>query len=512
MLTDVRFALGLLAFSALVLLVEYVWCEMEGRQTSSMLVLYSAMKFTMMAGVFLFCRHFGWNLLVCGIVCVIGGLVLWEGAYLSCAIVNRVLGAPLRFRRRRWYESRPAGWWLENKNFRDMSPQDRAAAVWQVPLRRIRKQSPSLRRDQSCSWIDHHISRARAGLLEEAETRTADTILASEIVLERARQINTWNGLGHLAKCVALLSFLGVLFLFRAHANWANGSIALSIFGVFSALSISEWVKRRGALDTSELPFSSLEPHLFLLRSFQDDKWRWTAAPFGLAEFFLGFSLEDEILRREAISGAVVTIARPGGVPPAGRFVRITLPGPDWQSSVISLIARSKAVLLFPQFTGSLNWEAEYMLRKANRCKLLVLVPAKGYLDVATKWSKFICQMRRSGVPLEPREGWPDPALRQQEKLLPDNTRMVQAIRKYHAEHGGDAATYNFLRHCLLIRAVGCAYNSEGAPELFVSEASGSFGGKWWRPNPYTYGTVLRMMMDYLKDPVEAVDRQDPST
>ena len=318
-----------------------------------------------------------------------------------------------------------------------------------------------------------------------------DTMMASAIVRHRQHVISKGRRLGGFIKALTLASIVGVWYAWGS--KWTVLGAVFVALGVYLSRSIRYWIAVRSVLGRDELPFDALRPGLLFLRSFNDDRWRYNIAPFGLVENLL-FHLEEEMLFDITTVGPIVAIG--GKQDTRSSIIRIALPESTWQKDVTALVTRSDAVLLFPHFTGGLQWEVEHMLRPGNREKLLVLIPAKGYLDIATRWSRLICQMILSRVPITPADDWDDATLRAQDELLPDVDPMVAKIRELHEQHGGDAASYIFLRHCLLIRAVGCAFDPEGRPVLFTSTVSGGFGG-WWRPLPHSYRYVLKMMMDY---------------
>jgi hypothetical protein len=394
------------------------------------------------------------------------------------------------------------GWRLEGEDCSSLTPRKRYLKLMEMVLARLLKEKPSPEVERGINRSRQHMSDAREGRSSEQEMlASANNLLASELVLRREQAIEKWMGFAAGAKTVAVL-FLVFAYVCRRSHGWALASLLAFLAAVISYLWMKRHAARQGLLYPQELPLSSLRPRLLLLRSFEDDGWQYHRRGFNLIESLLDVSFEGEILRKVRSDGSVVSpivaVAKPGGGDaPTMRFVRIVLPDSEWQNAVASLIGRSGAVLLLPHFTRGLDWEVERMLHPKNRSKLLALLPAKGFMDIATRWSRFICQMRRSGIPLVPEGGWDKAELRKQEKLFPLDDSMIQSLERIHAEHGGNAQTLAFLRHCLLLRAVGCAYDLSGYPVLFTSPVSGNFGRGWWRPNPYTYGTVLKQMIEW---------------
>jgi hypothetical protein len=397
------------------------------------------------------------------------------------------------------------GWWLEGEDCSSLTPQECYLKLMQIVLARLLKKKPSRELELYINLARQQMSDAREGRIPEREMlASAHNLLASELVLRKQQAIETWMGSAAGAKTFAVLSLV-FAYVCRRSPVWTLAGILAFVTAVISYLCIKRHAARQGLLYPQELPLSSLRPRLLLLRSFQDDGWQYHRRGFNLMESLLDVSFEEEILRKVqadgSVVGPIVAVAQPRkGDAPTMRFVRIVLPDSEWQNSVASLIGRSRAVLLLPHFTGGLDWEVERILRPKNRSKLLILLPAKGFMDIATRWSRFICQMMHSGIPLAPEGGWDKAELREQKKLFPLDDSMILSLERIHAEHGGNADTLAFLRQCLLVRAVGCAYDSTGYPVLFTSPVSGNFGRGWWRPNPYTYGAVLKQMIEWQQD------------
>ena len=428
--------------------------------------------------------------------------------------MSSVLGRLVRGLTRR---EPPPGWWLEGEDCSSLTPRQRYLKLMEIVLARLRKKKPSRELEECTNLALQQMSDAREGRFPEREMLAcANNMLASELVLRKQQAIERWMGYAAGAETLAVLSLVFAYFCRRSPGSIIVGVLAF-LAAVISYLCLKRHAVQEGLLHPRELPFSSLRPRLLLLRSFQDDGWQYHLRGFNLMESLLDVSFEDVILRNVRADGSIVApivaVARPkGGDAPTMRFVRIVLPDSVWQNTVGSLIGQSKAVLLLPHFTGGLEWEVERMMRPKNRRNLLILVPAKGFMDIATRWSRFTCQMMRSGVPLAPEGGWDKAELREQERLLPLDDSMILNIERIHAEHGGNAGTLVFLRHCLLLRAVGCVYDSTGRPVLFPSSVSGNFGRGWWRPNPYTYGTVLKQMIEWQegRPPDQANETESP--
>ena len=342
------------------------------------------------------------------------------------------------------------------------------------------------RREQHKRFVAEVVAEAQ---VQQDQRRAA--AIAAAIIHHRQRVIERGRRIAVLFYLFTAASFFSIYYTWGA--GWVILSIIFAILGSYLSLGIRHWLRLRGVLGRDELPFNYLHPGLLFLRSFADDKWRYNIFPFGLLENYL-FHLEEELFVDIGVNGPIVAIG--GEQDSRSSIIRIALSESSWQDDVASLISRSETILLFPNFTGGLEWEIEYMLRPINRGKLLVLIPARGFTDIATRWSKFISQMMRCGIPPVPSGGWDEETLREQERLLPDEKPMVAKIRRLHSELAGDSASYALLRHCLLLRAVGCAFNRDGLPIFFTSTAD-SFIGRWWRPVPHTYNDVLRLMLIY---------------
>lgn len=168
---------------------------------------------------------------------------------------------------------------------------------------------------------------------------------------------------------------------------------------VVTGSSIMMWITMAGAIllwnrgtrhathDARTVMERDPRPPVLLLRSFSDDDLEAKGAtmPWSHSQ-----PLAFVAARRLQVLGPVVAVAAPDeGLPPLGPY-RVFVQKQDWRAEVDTLIAQSRAVVLFLGYSEGLLWEFRRLIDAERAVDLTLVVPPAEPASLERRWSTLI--------------------------------------------------------------------------------------------------------------------------